>query len=247
MERRPLLANLSRGAVAMLVLCATRLFGQKSNVNLEKAKDGVESCKLPVGGPRAGYLPNVVLINQDFVKGRFYSDLVMGKTVIFTSFATTNSSEWQKKVFANLLDLQKVLGDRLGRDVFLYSFTFDPEHDTPHVLHEFAKGLGIGPGWSLLTGPPADMNLVLSRIGLGYMKRGQHVMAPHFGIIRIGNEALDRWTTMPGVHAPHTILNRLSVLEVKPERKDPKQFVRGGPFPKDVAELRHGIAAQKAS
>lgn len=237
MERRNVLTNLARGAAAVLVLGSTRRFGQnqKSKANSESAPGGVEACKLPIGGPRAGYFPNVVVINQDFVKGRFYSDLVMGKTVIFTSFATTNPSEWQKKVFANLLDLQNALGDRLGRDVFLYSFTFDPDHDTPQVLHEFAKRLGIGPGWSLLTGRPADMDLVLSRVGLGYMKTGLHAMAPHFGIIRIGNEALDRWTTMPGVHPPHTILHRLAVLEVRPERKDPKQFVRGGPFPKDVA------------
>jgi protein SCO1/2 len=252
MERRPLLANLARGAAAMLVLGATRLFGQKSKVNLDKTQTGAGPCKLPVGGPRAGYFPNVVLINQDFVKGRFYRDLVMGKTVMFTSFSTTNPSEMQKKVFANLLDFQKVLEDRLGRDVFLYSFTFDPEHDTPQVLHEFAKGLGIGPGWSLLTGQPEDMDLVLSRVGLGYMKRGPqvkgpHVMPPHFGLLRLGNEALDRWTTMPAVFGPHMILNHLSVLEVRPERKDPTQFVRGGPFPKHIAEFRRGIVAEKAN
>jgi len=247
MERRNVLTNLARGAAAMLVLGATRMFGQKSTVNQEKTPDRVDPCKLPVGGPRAGYFPNVVLINQEFIKGRFYSDLVMGKTVIFSSFATTNKSQWQKKVFESLLDLQNVLGDRLGRDVFLYSFTFDPEHDTPEVLHELAKGLGIGPGWSLLTGKPGDMNLVLSRIGLGYMNMGPHVMAPHFGIIRLGNEALDRWTTMPGVHPPHAILRHLEVLEVRPERKDPKEFVRGGPFSKDVAEFRQGMTAEKAN
>lgn len=243
MERRPLLVKLARGAAAMLVLSATRLFGQKSKVNLDKTETGAAPCKLPVGGPRAGYFPNVVLINQDSVKGRFYSDLVMGKTVIFSSFATTNSSGLQDKILANLLDLQKVLGDRLGSDVFLYSFTFDPEHDTPQVLRAFAQRMGIGSGWSLLTGQPEDVNLVLSRVGLGYMKMGPHVMAPHFGILRIGNEALDRWTTMPAVFEPHMILDHLSVIEVKPERKDPKHFVRGGPFPKTIAEFQPGKTA----
>jgi protein SCO1 len=235
MERRPLLANLARGAAAMLVLGATRLFGQKSKVNPEKAKDGVDPCKLPVGGPRAGYFPNVVLINHEWEKARFYEDLVRGKIVTINSFSTTKGSALQNQVMPNLVELQKHLGDRVGRDLFMYSITYDPMHDTPAVLHEYATRLGVRPGWSLLTGRPDDVDLVLARIGLGYMRMGDHRMEPHYALLRMGNEALDRWTAMPAVFRPHLLAHHLTLLEVKPERKDPKQFLRAGPFPNDVA------------
>lgn len=55
MERRNVLTNLARGAAVTLALGATRLFGQKSKIDLAKTHDGVDPCKLPVGGPRAGY------------------------------------------------------------------------------------------------------------------------------------------------------------------------------------------------
>lgn len=245
MERRTLLARLAGAVGAWGALRATPLFGDNSKEKLQKT--GAMPCVLPSGGPRAGYFPNVVLINQDFVKGRFYDDLVAGKTVIFSTFATTNLSRRQNQVLANLLELQKVLGNRLGRGIFLYSITFDPEHDTPQVLHAFAQRLGIRSDWSLLTGRPEDINSVLARLGLGYMKVGRHVMPPHFGILRIGNEALDRWTTMPAVYEPPMILEHLSLVEVKPERKDTKGFVRAGPSPRNVAEFEPGKTAANAT
>jgi protein SCO1 len=234
MDRRALLTKLFGAAGAGVVLLPGTLFGEKSNGKLAPPP-----CKLPVGGPRAGYFPNAVFINQDYYKGRFYDDLVMGKTVVFSTFATTNPSPLQKEIMANLVELQKYLGDRLGRDVFVHSISYDPKHDTPPVLHAYAQHLGIRAGWSLLTGRPEDVNLVLAKLGLGYVKMAGEVMAPHFGILRIGNEALDRWTTMPAVFEPPMILQHLSLVEVKPERKDLKRFVRAGPSAKDVEELTH--------
>lgn len=237
MERRSLLARIMGAAGAALVAGhATALFGQKSNGNLQKKGAAEGPCVLPKGGPRAGYFPNVVLINHEFENARFYDDLVRGKIVTVNSFSTSNGSALQKQAMTNLVELQKYLGDRVGRDLFMYSITYDPMHDTPQVLHEYARRLGVRPGWSLLTGRPDDVNLVLARIGLGYMRMANHRMEPHYALLRMGNEALDRWTAMPAVFRPHLLAHHLTLLEVKPERKDPKQFVRAGPFPKDVAE-----------
>jgi protein SCO1/2 len=45
---------------------------------------------------------------------------------------------------ANLLDVQKALGEHVGRDIFMYSITLEPGRDTPVLLNDYAKGFGIG-------------------------------------------------------------------------------------------------------
>jgi protein SCO1 len=35
--------------------------------------------------------------------------------------------------------MQRVLGDRMGRDIFFYSITLDPKRDTPGVLKAFIE------------------------------------------------------------------------------------------------------------
>jgi protein SCO1/2 len=245
MERRSLLAKLAGiagAAGALATLRATSLMGQKQSKQSSAQRATTAPCTLPASGQRAGYFPNVVLVNHEWERARFYDDLVRGKIITVNSFSTSKGSALQKQVMTNLVELQKHLGDRVGRDLFMYSITYDPMHDTPQVLHEYAKRLGIRPGWSLLTGRPDDVELVLARIGLGYMRMGDHRMEPHYALLRMGNETLDRWTAMPAVFRPHLLAHHLTLLEVKPERKDPKQFVRGGPFPKDLPESATGRA-----
>jgi protein SCO1 len=47
---------------------------------------------------------------------------------------------------ARLVQVQRLLGDRMGRDIFFYSLTIDPKRDTPEVLSAYAKKFGVGPG-----------------------------------------------------------------------------------------------------
>src|SRR5262245_59497484 len=75
------------------------------------------------------YLHNVTLRTQDNKEVRFYDDLIKDKTVIINFFYTSCDGKLCDSGTRNLVELQKKLGDRLGRDVFIYSITFDPEHD----------------------------------------------------------------------------------------------------------------------
>src|SRR4051794_610167 len=83
-----------------------------------------------IGGPT---LPNVNLRTQENQQVRFYDDLVKGKTVVI-SFLFTSCKVICPRTTANLLKVQKSLGDHMGRDVFFYSLTLDPATDTPEVL-----------------------------------------------------------------------------------------------------------------
>ena len=52
-----------------------------------------------------------------------------------------------------------MLGPRMGRDVFFYSVTLQPELDTVPILREYAEDVfEAGPGWLFLTGRPQDVD-----------------------------------------------------------------------------------------
>ena len=119
----------------------------------------------------------------------------------------------------NLVQVQKALGDRLGREVFMYSITLDPEHDTPAVLKEYAKKYGVKPGWTFLTGKAEDINNLRRKLGL--FNSDPKVDADrkkHTGIIKIGNEVIDKWTSISVLSKPERILQMLE--RVKPPKSD---------------------------
>src|ERR1700750_1949358 len=83
----------------------------------------------------ANYFPNVTLTTQHGDTVRFYDDLIKGKIVAVNLIYTTCKYACPLET-ARLAQVQRLLGARMGRDVFFYSITIDPEHDTPPVLKE---------------------------------------------------------------------------------------------------------------
>ena len=148
------------------------------------------------GGPT---LPNVGLLTQDSKPVRFYDDLIKGKTVVI-SFLFTSCKVICPRTTANLLKVQKALGDRMGRDVFFYSLTLDPATDTPEVLRKFAKRLGAKPGWTFLTGKPEDLELLRRKLGLfDPDPKVDADKTQHGAVIVYGNDAAGRWSMMPAL------------------------------------------------
>lgn len=65
--------------------------------------------------------------------------------------------------------LQKKLGERLGKDVMLLSVTIDPRHDTPDVLKDYAKRYEAHlNGWKFLTGSTRDIIMTAAAFGADY-------------------------------------------------------------------------------
>jgi hypothetical protein len=52
---------------------------------------------------------------------------------------------------------QRLLGERVGKDIFMYSLILKPQHDTPEVLKHYAAMYEVKPGWQFLTGTPEVM------------------------------------------------------------------------------------------
>jgi len=144
------------------------------------------------------HLPNVELVTQDGKKVHFYDDLVKDK-VVAINFIYTNCEKACPPIMANLVKVQKLLKDRVGRDIFMYSITLKPEEDGVKELKEYAETYHIGPGWLLLTGKPADVELLRASLGFKYRDAAEDAdKSNHIGMVRIGNEPVMRWSACEG-------------------------------------------------
>ena len=146
--------------------------------------------------------PNVVLTTHEGKQVRFYDDLIKDKFVTINMMYSTCKATCPLTT-ANLVRVQKLLGDRVGRDLFMYSITLDPNQDTPEVLNAYAKTFGVGAGWKFLTGNPDDIEQLRRRLGFAWanqeMDRNKDF---HTGNLRYGNEPLMLWGAVPGLAEP---------------------------------------------
>jgi protein SCO1/2 len=148
----------------------------------------------------ANYFPNVTLTTQDGVSVHFYDDLVKGKIVAINLIYTTCKFSCPLET-ARLAQVQTLLGDRMGRDVFFYSITIDPEHDTPPVLKAYAEKFHAGPGWLFLTGTRADIDLISQKIGL-YSPPNPSDADGHVPSLLVGNEVTGQWMRNSSIDNP---------------------------------------------
>jgi protein SCO1 len=168
-------------------------------------------CKAPGSGPMSEYFPNVTVLTHRNERALLYDDLLRGKIVTLNFISTRD--EAAHRVTENLVKVQRLLGDRVGRDVFMYSITTAPEHDTPKVLRAFAEENGVGPGWLFLTGSPEVMQGLLSRIFVG---SHQHAAAGHAGgncsrgLARYGNLVTGSFGSFPAMARPESIAERFT-------------------------------------
>lgn len=113
----------------------------------------------------ADYFPNVPLTTQDGATVYLYDDLLKGKAVAINAIYTNCKDECPLET-ARMAQVQRLLGERVGKDIFFYSITIDPKRDTPKVLKAYAEHFGAGPGWLFLTGKEEDIKLVTKKLGL---------------------------------------------------------------------------------
>jgi protein SCO1/2 len=231
-NRRTILAQLAAGAAAIpAVARASRPWaapGQDQQHATHSDKDC--DCVRPGGGPYAEYFPNVVVHTHDGQKALFYHDLLRGKTVLINCMSVRNEAQYA--VMANLVQVQTLLGERLGRDVFMYSLTVDPENDTPGVLRAFAEKHGVKPGWLFLSAKADDVQLLRGRL-FAHDATHQHgsdtVRDCSMGLVRYGNEAVGLWGSVPAKSEPEWIVKRLSWVETRSTSPAVGTFKRRGP------------------
>lgn len=156
-----------------------------------------------------GYFPNLPVVTHDGKTVRFYDDLIKGKIVVI-SFIYTSCTDFCPLTTARMSQVEEKLGDLVGRDIFFYSITVDPENDTPEKLKEYAEAFSAGPGWRFMTGKPKDIRSILAKLG---ERRRQ--LTDHRNDIVIGNEATGEWSK-------DTLFGNLDRLVMVIRSMDPK-------------------------
>src|SRR3954467_4599594 len=139
----------------------------------------------------AGYFPNVTLTTQDGKRVQFYDDLIKGKIVAIDLIYTTCKYACPLET-ARLVQVQRALGDRVGRDIFFYSIPISPNHHTPEVLKDYAEKYHVGPGWQFLTGKATDIELLSKKLGL-YSEPDPSNPDGHTPMLLVGNEVTGQW------------------------------------------------------
>ena len=171
----------SRRTLTIALSIATLLFGSASL----KAQEANQTPKAESGAKN--YFTDVILVNQNGEKMRFYSDLLQGKVIVINSFFATCTGSCLP-LNRNLEKLQKMLGDHMGKEVYFLSISVDPTVDTPANLKAYSKKLNAGPGWYFLTGDKENVDFALKKIGHFVDDKTDHL-----NIFIIGNEKTGLW------------------------------------------------------
>ncbi len=168
---------------------------------------------------RKRYFPNITLQTQDGKNVRFYDDLVKDK-IVTINFFFGHCEEVCPLVMANLVKVQKLLGDRVGRDIFMNSITLKPEEDKPASLKKYMKKFNAKPeGWTFLTGQVIDIEFLRKSLGFTYPEPAiDKDKTQHIGNVRYGNEPLMLWGACPGMANAPFIAESISWM-IRPETK----------------------------
>jgi len=141
------------------------------------------------------YFPNYILTTEEGKKVKFFDDLVKDK-VVSINFIFTSCQNICPLETARLTEVYKLLGDRVGKDVHMYSITVDPARDTPEVLKAYKKKFNIGKGWTFLTGKKEEIDKIRTKLGL-YIKDLDETLPDgqidHNISLIMGNQKTGRW------------------------------------------------------
>ncbi|MSQ20272.1 MAG: c-type cytochrome [Betaproteobacteria bacterium] len=148
----------------------------------------------------ADYFPNVLLTNQDGKSVRFYDDLIKGKTVAINIIYTSCTDECPLET-AQLAQVQKLMGDRVGTKIHFYSISIDPKNDTPEVLKAYSAKFGAGLSWQFLTGSPEDIKRLTKKLGLS-RTADAGLRDGHSAMLLVGDEPSGQWVRNSAVDNP---------------------------------------------
>lgn len=173
----------------------------------------------------ADYFPNIELTTHTGKKVRFFDDVIKDK-VVAVNFIFTSCTDVCPAETARMKNVQDILGERMGKDVFFYSISIDPANDTPEKLKAYAKKFGAGPGWTFLTGKEQDITLLRKKMGLYIPDIEGRTLSDHNVNLVIGNQALGRWVKRSPYENPYVLANQLGswLHNWKLARKDRNRY-----------------------
>jgi protein SCO1 len=182
----------------------------------------------------ADYFPNVPLITQDGVTVHLYDDLLKDKAVAINVMYTACKDECPLET-ARLAQVQKLLGDKVGKDIFFYSITIDPKRDTPAVLKAYAEKFNVGPGWLFLTGKEEDIKVITKKLGLSRSNDSDNKDG-HLASLMLGNVAKGQWMRNSAVDNPRFLVSTITNFMGWKDGKPGKSYAQAPEIKPDNGE-----------
>jgi protein SCO1/2 len=191
----------------VMAMAASLAGCSRADARLQLADAAADAPEQAGGGAMwgASYFPNVPLVSHRGEQVRFFDDLVKDK-VVAINFIYTKCSDACPMETARLLEVQRLLGDRVGKDIFFISISIDPEHDTPAVLEAYAENWKTGPGWTFYTGKDEDISTLRKKLGVfdEDIKKKDHNLS-----MIIGNQKTGRWMKRSPYENPYVLATQL--------------------------------------
>lgn len=154
------------------------------------------------------FFPNTELVNHQGQKVTFFDELIKDK-IVAINFIYTSCPDICPLETAQLVKVQNLLKDRIGKDIFLYSISIDPEVDTPQRLAAYRKRFKAN--WPFFTGNKQDIIKLREKLGLyidgvddGPNKNNHNVS------MIIGNQKTGRWMKRSPFENPHVLADQLA-------------------------------------
>jgi protein SCO1 len=195
---------------SVLLLCTMTAKAQQQghshgkHMDQQPAESGLLPARLSI--------PDVEILNQDGKKQRLFTDLIKGRKVVI-NFIYTTCTAYCPLSGNNFAKLQTLLGERLGKDVFLLSISTDPETDTPAKLKIWSERFGPKPGWTLVTGnTPAMQTLLRAFLGEG-PRRGFHTP-----VAFVVDDKSGGWKRTYGLEQPAKLVEMLDQVSVQAQK-----------------------------
>jgi protein SCO1 len=158
-----------------------------------------------LGGPE--YFGNAPLTTQDGKVVHFYDDLLKDKAVVINLIYTHCSASCPLET-AKLAQVQRLLGDRVGKDIFFYSISIDPERDTPRALKAYAQRFHVKPGWLFLTGKKDDIRVISKKLGLASLTDASN-RDGHQPALIFGRDSTGQWMRNSAMDNPRFLVTTI--------------------------------------
>ena len=130
---------------------------------LQEAEDATLAANLLKVGQK---VPEFTLTDQTGARVSLsqFAGKVVGVTFIYTSCPLP---DYCIRLSNNFGRLARRFTDRMGRDLILLTITFDPVHDDPRVMAEYAaRWKAEAKSWHFLTGTPDEIKTVCRMFGV---------------------------------------------------------------------------------
>jgi protein SCO1/2 len=167
----------------------------------------------PDGSIEGLNIPDVLVVDQDGRRLRFFTDLVKGRTVAI-NFMFTTCTTICPPLAVTFARVQQQLSPSMGNEVLLISVSVDPVTDVPPRMKAYLSKFGARPGWVFIGGAKAEINTLLRALGAYVSDKNDHTP-----MILIGNAATGYWTRAFGLAPASKLASLITEAAQKPVSK----------------------------